>query len=49
MRPQEANALKTATPIRKNCGEFYSKQEKSRILDKNQGWGQICILSLGES
>ena len=33
---QQANALKTLPPIRKNCREFYSKKERNRISDRNQ-------------
>ena len=47
---QQAHALKTVPPIRKNYEEFYNKKEKSRFADRNQGWDKGAFFFLwGES
>ena len=50
---EQTNALKTVSPLRKNCKEFDSKKEKSRFLDRNEDWdkpsffGGILVIKAG--
>ena len=43
---QQATALKTGPPIRKNWEEFYSKKEKNRLSHRNQDWNKHAFFFL---